>query len=155
NEPDLARKLDAVAYPGLTANFDAGQSAALAIGLLDWQVYGRSYATMVAATTHALAQALHDLGGPAFGAAHGFPQSHQFAIEAARYGGGQAAAKKRRQANILTCGIGLPIDPVPNDVNGLRLGSPEIVRFGMRPEDTPRLAEFIAAGLNAANTDEL
>ena len=155
NDAELARKLDAVAYPGLTANFDAGKSAALAIGLLDWQVYGRSYAAMMATTAKALAQALHDQGIPVFAAEQGFTQSHQFAIEAASYGGGQAAAKKLRQANILSCGIGLPIASVPNDVNGLRLGTPEIVRFGMRPEDMPRLAELIAAALNASNPNEL
>lgn len=155
NDADLARKLDAIAYPGLTANFDAGKSAALAIGLLDWKVYGRSYAAMMAATAKALAQALHEQGIPVFGAERGFTQSHQFAIEAARYGGGQAAAKKLRQANILTCGIGLPVATVKDDVNGLRLGTPEIVRFGMRPEDMPKLAHFIAAGLTAVDTDEL
>ena len=31
NDADLAERLDAIAYPGLTANFDAGKTAALAI----------------------------------------------------------------------------------------------------------------------------
>jgi glycine hydroxymethyltransferase len=53
-----------------------------------------------------------------------------------------------RRANILTCGIGLPIAPVEGDVNGLRLGSPEIVRWGMTPADMPQLATFIADVLN-------
>lgn len=149
SDPELARQLDSVAYPGLTANFDAGKTAALAIGLLDWRVYGRSYAAMMAATAKALAESLYECGVPVFAAEQGFTRSHQFAVEAARYGGGQAAARKLRQANILSCGIGLPVAPVDGDVNGLRLGTPEIVRFGMRPEDMPRLAGYIAAGLNA------
>ena len=37
NEPDLAKRLDAIAFPGLTANFDAAKSASLAITLLDWK----------------------------------------------------------------------------------------------------------------------
>ena len=36
NRADLAERIDAIAYPGLTANFDAGKSASLAITLLDW-----------------------------------------------------------------------------------------------------------------------
>ncbi len=149
NDPGLAKKLDAIAYPGLTANFDAGKSAALAICLLDWVVYGRSYAAMMAETAKALAQALHENGIPVFAADRGFTQSHQFAVEAAAWGGGQAAAKKLRQANVLTCGIGLPIAGVDGDVNGLRFGTPEVVRFGMRPNDMPALAGYIAQALKA------
>jgi glycine hydroxymethyltransferase len=52
-----------------------------------------------------------------------------------------------RQANLLACGIGLPTDPVAGDVNGLRLGTPELVRLGMKPADMDELASLIADGL--------
>ena len=45
-------------------------------------------------------------------------------------------------ANIITCGIGLPRDPVEGDVNGIRLGTPEITRRGMAPEHMPAVAAF-------------
>ena len=147
NDAAVAERLDAIAYPGLTANFDAAKSAALAVTLLDWKVHGRAYAAAMAATATALAEALVDRGVPVFARDRGITRSHQFAIEAAPYGGGQAAAKRLRQANILTCGIGLPIAPVDGDVNGLRLGTPEIVRWGMTPGDMPELARFIADAL--------
>ena len=70
----------------------------------------------------------------------GLTTSHQFAIEAAGFGGGQAAARRLRLANVLTCGIGLPIAEVDGDMNGLRFGTPEIVRWGMTEEDMPELA---------------
>ncbi len=44
NDAAIAERLDAIAYPGLTANFDAAKSAALAMTLLDWKVLGRDYA---------------------------------------------------------------------------------------------------------------
>jgi glycine hydroxymethyltransferase len=147
NDAAIAERLDAIAYPGLTANFDAAKSAALAVTLLDWKVHGRAYAAAMGATAMALAEALVNRGVPVFARDRGITRSHQFAIEAAPYGGGQAAAKKLRQANILTCGIGLPIAPVEGDVNGLRLGTPEIVRWGMTPADMPELAGFIAGAL--------
>lgn len=154
NDAGIAKKLDAIAYPGLTANFDAAKSASLAITLLDWQEFGRDYAQMMAATAKALAQALAERQVPVFARESGMTTSHQFAIEAASYGGGQAAAKRLRQANILSCGIGLPLAEVPGDVNGLRLGTPEIVRFGMKPEHMPELAGFIADGLSGARPAE-
>jgi glycine hydroxymethyltransferase len=52
-----------------------------------------------------------------------------------------------RRANLLACGIGLPLEPVPGDVNGLRIGTPEVVRLGMTTADMPTLASFIVRGL--------
>ena len=148
NDADIARRLDAIAYPGLTANFDAAKSAALSMTLLDWKVHGRSYAAQMAATAKAMGEALAARGIPVFARQRGITTSHQFAVEAAGYGGGQAAAKKLRQANILACGIGLPLAPVEGDVNGLRIGTPEIVRWGMGPADMPELAGYVAEALS-------
>ena len=147
NDAALAERLDAIAYPGLTANFDASKSAALAMTLLDWKVYGRAYGAAMAATAKALAKALGGRGLPVHAMARGGTTSHQIAIEAHRWGGGQAAAKKMRPANLLTCGIGLPMAAIDGDVNGLRLGVNEVVRLGMGPDDMPELAQLIARAL--------
>ncbi len=104
-------------------------------------------------TAHALAIALVSEGIPVFRPQGIATASHQFAIEAARYDGGQAASKRLRAANLLACGIGLPIAAVAGDLNGLRLGTPEIVRRGMRPGDMPTLAKFIASALQANNPE--
>lgn len=147
DDDDIARRIDAIAFPGLTANFDASKSASLAIALLDWIAYGNDYAQMMADTALTLAEELAKRAVAVFRTQDGYTRSHQFAIEAAAYGGGQTAAKRLRRANILSCGIGLPIESVAGDMNGLRLGTPEIVRWGMQPKDMPALSEFIARGL--------
>lgn len=149
NEAQLAERLDAIAYPGLTANFDAGRVAALARGLIDWRVHGQDYARAMQDTARALAQALHALGLPVHAIGRGATDSHQLALQAARWGGGQRAARHMARSGLLACGIGLPIDPVAGDVNGLRLGVPEIVRLGMGPSDMPALARLIERALQA------
>lgn len=153
NDPAVAEKLEAIAFPGLTANFDAAKSAALAMTLLDWKDHGRAYAAAMVAAARALAEQLAERGVPVFATGRGHTASHQFAIRAAAYGGGQAAAKRLRRANILSCGIGLPIEPVEGDANGLRLGTPEIVRWGMTAADMPELAALIARGLRDEEPD--
>ena len=147
NEADIAEALDHIAFPGMTANFDAAKSAALAISLLDWRDHGAGYAKAMVDLAQALAGALASRGLPVFGANRGMTQSHQFAIEAAAFGGGQAASKTLRKAGFLACGIGLPIAPVAGDLNGLRIGTPELVRRGVTPADAPVLADLIAEGL--------
>ena len=139
----LAERLDAIAYPGMTANFDAAKSAALAITMLDWIDHGQAYARAMIDTAQALARALTARGLPV----HGTTESHQFALDARTLGGGQAAAKRLRRANILACGIGLPLPPVEGDLNGLRLGTPEIVRWGMGPAQMEELGDLIATAL--------
>lgn len=147
NDASLMERIEAIAFPGLTANFDVAKSAALAISLLDWREHGRDYARAMAETSVALAKALADEGLPVFSTAQGHTASHQFALEAAGFGGGQAASRTLRKAGVLACGIGLPIAPVQGDLNGLRFGTPEIVRWGMTAEDMPRLARLIANAL--------
>lgn len=144
NDAGLAEKLDHIAFPGLTANFDAAKSAALVIALLDWKVHGHAYAGQMAKNAKALADGLLDAGLPVFAAEQGATQSHQFAVEAARFGGGQAMAKQMRLANLLTCGIGLPLPSLEGDMNGLRIGTPEITRRGMTERDMPALAALMA-----------
>ncbi|WP_278923339.1 MULTISPECIES: serine hydroxymethyltransferase [Pseudophaeobacter] len=151
NDSAIAERLDAIAFPGMTANFDAAKSASLALSLLDWVDHGADYADAMVALAQALATELEALGMPVYKPGGGrdaqATSSHQFALEAARFGGGQAASKRLRQAGFLACGIGLPIDPVAGDMNGLRIGTPELVRRGVTPQDAPALARLIAAGL--------
>jgi glycine hydroxymethyltransferase len=155
NDAKLAERLDHIAFPGLTANFDVAKSAALAVTLLDWREFGSTYARAMADTAQALAQALSEREIPVFQTRNGFTRSHQFAIRARSYGGGQTVSVKLREANILACGIGLPETQVDGDVNGLRFGTPEIVRWGMRPEHMPELAQLIAQALAADDPSSL
>ncbi len=154
NEPELAERLDCIAFPGMTANFDAAKSASLAMTLLDWKVHGAAYARTMAETAKALAMALVDAGIAIHATGRGCTLSHQFALEAAPLGGGQKAAKLLRRANILSCGIGLPIAAVEGDLNGLRMGTPEIVRWGMGPDDMPELAKLVVRALKAQDAPE-
>jgi len=149
NDAGIAETLDHIAFPGMTANFDAAKSAALAIAMLDWRDHGQTYAKAMVDTAQALAAEMQKLGMPVFETATGPTSSHQFAIRAAGYGGGQAASKTLRQAGLLACGIGLPIEAVEGDMNGLRIGTPELVRWGMTPEHMPRLAHLINDALRA------
>lgn len=149
NDAEIAQRLDAIAFPGLTANFDAAKSAALAITMLDWREFGEAYAQKMVGTARVLASALAAEGLPVYGGDHRYTRSHQFAIDAIPFGGGQAASKKLRKAGFLACGIGLPGKQIEGDMNGLRIGTPELVRWGMTEADMPKLAGLIAEGLRS------
>ncbi|MFC6637270.1 aminotransferase class I/II-fold pyridoxal phosphate-dependent enzyme [Sulfitobacter sp. JBTF-M27] len=155
NDAEIVERLDAIAFPGMTANFDAAKTAALALTMLDWIDYGADYAAQMIAVAQALAQALQGHGLPVFAANRGFTNSHQFAIEAASFGGGQAASKALRKAGFLACGIGLPLAAVPGDMNGLRIGTPELVRWGVGVADVAGIADLIARALHSDAPQDL
>lgn len=135
NESDLAERIDAIAYPGLTANFDAGRTTALALTLLDWLDDGAEWIGEMIASAQALAGSLSDRGISVFETADGPTQSHQFALECED---GHALAQRLRTANLLTCAIGLPTG------EGLRFGTPEAVRWGMTREHMETIGGFVA-----------
>jgi len=155
NDASLAQRLDQIAYPGMTANFDVAKSAALALTMLDWRKHGQDYAKTMIRVAKALALELDKNGVPVFAGAGRFTTSHQFALKAEKLGGGQTASKNLRKANLLVSGIGLPIPDVEGDLNGIRLGTPEIVRWGVDEKDARQLAEFIAKALGSSNPASL
>ncbi len=151
NDEDLARRVDSIAYPGLTANFDAGCTAALAVTMLDWLEFGKAYTAEMVASAEALAEALLDLGMPVHQTAAGPTTSHQFAIDAEQWGGGMAGSRILRRVNLLACEIGLPGRTAAGGPRtGIRLGTPETVRWGMTAADMPELAGIIADSLSSA-----
>ena len=155
DDAEITEKLDAIAFPGMTANFDAAKSAALAVTMLDWCSFGAGYAKEMINVSKAFAAALDAEGLPVFAKAQGFTHSHQFAIEAAEFGGGQAASKTLRRSGFLACGIGLPIAEVSGDMNGLRVGTPELVRWGVTVEHIPQIASLIARSLTSGDPASL
>ncbi len=147
----LAEKIDAIAYPGLTANFDVAKSASLALTLLDWVEFGVDYAAAMIANAATLAEELGQRNVPLYVVdPTSAAPSHQFVVDATAIGGGHSAAQKLRKANLLACAIGLPTGPG----DGLRLGTPEITRIGMTEEDMAPLASLVAAAING-NESEL
>ena len=144
DDAELMARVDAIAYPGLTANFDAGRTTALAYTLLDWLEQGEAYAAEMVATAAALSNALETAGVELQQAAGKPSASHQLAIRPDGIDADEAV-RRLRAANLLTCAIGLP------DGAGVRLGTPEAVRWGMTSPDMAPLAGFIADGLRGVS----
>lgn len=144
-EAELAKRIDQIAYPGLTANFDLGKTAALALSVLDLLAHGEAYADQCIRNAQSLGEALEDAGVAVHHVAgRKVTESHHLALRAEPYGGGQTASKHLANANILLCGIGLPIAPVAGDLNGIRIGTQEVTRFGMKEDAMAEIARLMA-----------
>ena len=142
-DAELTERIDAIAFPGLTANFDVAKTAALAMTLLDWVDCGADHANSMVAAAVRLADELEASGAAVHRLADGTATcSHALALDAGERGG-HATAEHLRRANLLASAIGLPGGPDA----GVRIGTNELVRWGATDADMPELAALIADAL--------
>ena len=149
DDPAIARRLEAIAYPGLTANFDLARVAALTVTLAGWLSFGPDYARAMQENAHTLALALATEGLDVAGEQRGYTASHHVAIRASAFGGGTHASRLLEGARIFASGIGLPGPEVRGDQNGMRFGTQEVTRFGMGSAEMHVIARLIADRLLA------
>src|SRR5439155_2904842 len=75
---------------------------------------------------------------------HGFTESHAIALDVAALGGGAKVASDLEKANIITNKNLLPWDTSPVKPSGIRLGTQELTRLGMRESQMGEVAELFA-----------
>src|SRR5256884_616469 len=118
--------------------------AALGITLAEFLEFGRDYAAQIVRNAKALAQALHERGIKALAEKHGFTQSHAIALDVAALGGGAKVAGDLEKANIITNKNLLPWDTSSVKPSGIRLGTQELTRLGMRESEMDEVADLFA-----------
>ena len=112
---------------------------------MDLLEHGRAYAARCVENAQALAAALDAEGFEVMARDHGFTRSHHVGVDARTLGGGTRAARRLEAGNILATGIPLPLPPVAGDYNGLRLGTQEVTRWGMGPDEMAAAADLMAS----------
>jgi glycine hydroxymethyltransferase len=141
-DTEVVRRLQGGAFPGVTSNHHLHAMAALAVSLAEHIEFGRDYARQTVANARALAQALHDRGFDVLAPNLGFTRSHTIAVRVEKEGGGEAVAKRLADVGIISNKNLLPGDKSPKHPGGLRLGTPEVTRVGMREKEMERIAEL-------------
>lgn len=151
NDSGLAERVDHIAFPGLTANFDAGKTAALAVTLAEWLEHGTDRGQAMVTCAERLAAELTGHGVAVHHCGDIATRSHAFALDARQTGGGGATARHLRRANFLASAIGLP----SGGDDGVRIGTNELTRLGATAEDMPGLADLIARALASGSPEAI
>ncbi|MCI4343195.1 MAG: serine hydroxymethyltransferase [Thermoplasmata archaeon] len=141
-DPELRKKLESGAFPGVTSNHHLHAMAALAVSLAEHLEFGREYARRTVQNAQALAQALHERGFDVLAPHLGFTKSHTIAVRVEKEGGGESVATRLAAASIISNKNLLPGDKSPKHPGGVRLGTPEVTRVGMGPKEMVRIAEL-------------
>jgi glycine hydroxymethyltransferase len=146
NDPALSEPLTHAIFPVMAATHQVNRVASLAASAVDMLAFGRAYMEQIVRNAQALASALSQRGIPMLGAHKGFTQTHQAIADVRRFGGGLDVAQRLAQANIITNKNLIPSD-TPADWDrpgGLRMGTTEVTRLGMREPQMQTIAGFIS-----------
>jgi glycine hydroxymethyltransferase len=137
------KRLQRAVFPGVVSNHHLHAMAALGITLAEHLEFGAAYATQVVRNAKALGQALHERGFRVLAANHGFTESHALAVDVKAQGGGAEVALALEKANVITNKNLLPWDTSPVRPSGIRLGTQELTRLGMREHEMAEVADFL------------
>ena len=146
NEERLTRPLTTAIFPVMAATHQVNRVAALAASAVDMLAYGQAYMAQIVRNAQALAAALQRNGIPMLGSHKGFTQTHQAIADVRQFGGGLEVAHRLARANIITNKNLIPSDQ-PSDWDrpgGLRMGTIEVTRLGMREPEMQQIADFMA-----------
>lgn len=147
NEKKYWGAADRGVFPGTSSNHHLYSLPALLVAIREMKAHGKAYAAQICKNAVALAQALEACGIPVEAKDFGYTQSHQIAVNVFAFGGGVKAALAM-EANDIICNYNmLPGDTDAQNPSGLRIGTPEMTRFGMKEKDFAVLGELIAAAI--------
>jgi glycine hydroxymethyltransferase len=124
-------QLRSAVHPTIVDNAHWNRIAALYVALSEVKKFGKKYASQVVRNSKALAKALDEHGVNLIAKEHGFTQSHQTIVNIASEEEGVRLARKLEEANIIV------------DI-GIRIGTSEETRRGMREAEMGEIAELIA-----------
>jgi len=134
-------------FPGLTSSHHIHHMAAKAVTFAEALEFGKDYAAQTIKNAKALAEELDNLGFKVLGEKKGFTQSHQAVVNVLDYGDGGKIEADLEKANII-----VNRQLVPGDLKakrhymnpgGIRLGSSEVTRLGMKESDMLQIASLI------------
>ena len=133
--------------PGLTSSHHIHHMAGKAVAFAEALEFGKDFAAQTIKNAKALAEELNNLGFKVLGEKKGFTQSHQTVVNVLDYGDGGKIEADLEKANII-----VNRQLVPGDLKakrhymhpgGIRLGSSEVTRLGMKESDMQQIASLI------------
>ncbi len=128
---EYEEEIAAHVHPMLVDNAHWNRIAALTMALAEVKKFGKLYANQVIRNARALAKSLDQSGLSVVGKGYGFTESHQAILDVGGLKAGRETAQRLEKANII-------VD------SGVRLGTCEITRWGMKEPEMDKIAEFIS-----------
>jgi len=143
-DTETAKKIQLAVFPQFSSNHHLHRMPALYGALREIQTFGKDYTAQIVKNAQTLAQELYNYGFNVLAKERGFTRSHQALINCGQPGAGHIAAETLEKANIILNKNIIPGDgQSPKNPRGIRIGTQEMTRFGMKEDDMKQIAKFI------------
>src|SRR5487761_11226 len=130
NDEEVFSKIDSKVHPGIVDNIHWNRVASLSFAMIELLKFGRAYSSQIVKNSKSLARSLDELGILVKCRNEGFTESHQVLL-------GYDERESLRIANLLQeCDIITDI--------GIRLGTSEVTRRGMKQVEMSSIAHIIS-----------
>jgi len=134
-------------FPGMVSNHHLHALAGVTIACAEMQMFGREYTRQIVRNAKALAQGLYERGFKALAERKGFTESHVILIDITEQGDGGTLEETLEKANVIINRNLLPWDIKEGrhfmHPGGIRLGTSEVTRLGMKESEMIEIADFI------------
>ncbi len=134
-------------FPGMVSNHHLHALAGVTVACAEMLEFGEAYTNQVVRNAKALAQALHERGFKVLAEHKGFTESHIILVDVTQQGDGGEIEEMLEKANIIINRNLLPWDIKQGrhfmHPGGIRLGSSEVTRLGMKEPQMEQVAEFM------------
>ena len=134
-------------FPGLTSSHHIHHMGAKAVAFAEALEFGKDYAEQTIKNAKVLASELNNLGFKVLGEKRGYTESHQTVVNVLDYGDGGTIEADLEKANII-----VNRQLIPGDLKagrhymhpgGIRLGTSEITRLGMKESEMKEIASLL------------
>ncbi len=145
DDPLLTEPITHAIFPVLAATHQVNRVAALAVSAAEMLEFGPVYMAQIVRNAQALGAALAKRGLSILGAHKGYTRTQQVIADVKSFGGGLDVGHLLARASIVTNKNLIPSD-TPKDWDrpaGLRMGTIEVTRLGMREPEMEAIADFI------------
>ena len=134
-------------FPGLTSSHHIHHMAGKAVTFAEALEFGKEYASQTIKNAKSLAAELDNLGFKVLGEKMGYTNSHQTVVNVLDYGDGGKIEADLEKANIIVNRQLIPGDLKAKrnymSPGGIRLGTSEITRLGMKESEMQQIASLI------------
>ncbi len=134
-------------FPGMVSNHHLHALAGVAVACAEMLEFGKEYTRQVVKNAKALGQALYERGFKVLAEHKGFTESHVVLIDITKQGDGGTIEETLEKANVIINRNLLPWDIKEGrhfmHPGGIRLGTSEVTRLGMKEPEMAEIAGFI------------